>query len=101
MPDLIKKTVIITGYQCNNRCRFCLDSEKRGLPQKTTLEIKKEMLWAKSQKSSYLEIIGGEATIRPDIINLIQFAKNLGFKTITMSTNGRMFSYLEFTEKNA
>jgi len=99
MSNLIKKMVIITGYQCNNRCRFCLDSEKRDLPQKTTSEIKKEMVWAKNQKSPYLEIIGGEQTIRPDIIGLIQFAKNLGFKTIAMSTNGRMFFYLNFTKK--
>jgi len=43
----IKKTVIIVGYQCNNHCCFCIDADKRELPNKTTYEIKNEMVEAK------------------------------------------------------
>jgi len=95
----IKKTVIIVGYQCNNRCQFCNDANKRELPNKTTEQIKKEMIEAKKRGTTYLELIGGETTIRPDVLELISFAKKLGFQTIAMSTNGRMYSYLEFTKK--
>ena len=95
----IKKTVIILGYQCNNRCRFCINANKRNLVSKTTSHIQAEMIEAKSRGASYLELIGGEATIRSDIFELIGFAKSLGFKTITMSTNGRMCSYLGFAKK--
>ena len=95
----IKKTVIIIGYQCNNRCQFCNDANKRELPNKTTRQIKKEMIEAKNRGTTYLELIGGETTIRPDAVELVKFAKDLGFKTINMATNGRMFSYLEFTKK--
>lgn len=94
----IKKTVIITGYRCNNRCRFCMEADKRNLPVGTTLEIQQEMLGARKRGSDYLEMIGGEMTIRPDIVRLINFAKGLGFSTIMMSTNGRMYSYPELTE---
>ncbi len=93
------KTVIIWGYQCNNRCRFCIDSEKRDFPAKTTAEIKKEMLEARKRGATYLELIGGETTIRPDAIELVRHAKNRGFATIMMATNGRMFSYFKFAEK--
>lgn len=96
---LIKKTVILTDYQCNNRCIFCINAEKRNLPTRTTLEIKREMLGARKRGRTYLELIGGEFTIRPDALELVSFAKNLGFKTIAMSTNGRMYSYLDFTKK--
>ena len=95
----IKKTVIITGYKCNNQCSFCIDSNKRDLRNKTTQEIKREMKEAKKRGTSYIEFIGGETTIRPDVFDLISFARGLKFETISMATNGRMFSYLEYTRK--
>jgi len=95
----IKKTVIFAGYKCNNKCIFCINWDKRNIVGRTTSEIKKEMAGAIARGSTYLEIIGGEPTIRPDIIELIGFAKDLGFKTIMMSTNGRMYSYKKFAQK--
>ncbi|XOA42794.1 MAG: radical SAM protein [Candidatus Nealsonbacteria bacterium] len=94
----IKKTVIITGYRCNNRCRFCMEANKRDLPIRTTLEIEQEMVEARQRGTDYLELIGGEMTIRPDIVRLIKFAKRTGFATIMMSTNGRMYSYQELAK---
>jgi MoaA/NifB/PqqE/SkfB family radical SAM enzyme len=99
MDNKIKKTVIIVGYKCNNRCRFCNDADKRDLINKSTTQIKKEMIEAQKRGTTYLELIGGETTIRPDILELIKFAKELGFKTINIATNGRMFSYLKFTKQ--
>jgi len=95
----IKKTVIFAGYKCNNKCIFCINWDKRNILGRTTSEIKKEMAGAIARGSTYLEIIGGETTMRPDIIELISFAKDLGFKTIMMSTNGRMYSYKKFAQK--
>ena len=95
----IKKTVIIIGYACNNRCRFCIGENKRALHNKTTKEIMQEMVDAKKRGTTYIEFIGGETTIRQDAVELIKFAKELGFKTINMATNGRMFSYLEYVKK--
>ena len=99
MTKKIKKTVIICGYRCNNKCQFCLDSYKRSIPEKSTEQIMKEMIYARKKGSTYLELIGGEASIRSDIIELINLAKNLSFSTITMSTNGRVFSYFDFAQK--
>lgn len=95
----IKKTVIITGYACNNMCKFCIDSDKRKMRNKTTGEIIAEMFDAKKRGTVYLELIGGEVTIRPDAIKLVKTAKDMGFETIAMATNGRMFSYEEFAKK--
>lgn len=94
-----KKTVIIWGYKCNNRCCFCIDSEKRDFAVKSTEEIKKEMADSRRRGSTYLELIGGETTIRPDAVSLVNSAKQLGFKTIAMSTNGRMYSYPDYAQK--
>ena len=96
--EKIKKTVIITGYRCNNRCRFCMEANKRDLPVSKTSEIQREMFKARQRGTDYLELIGGEMTIRPDIVRLIKFAKKLGFSKIMMATNGRMYSYSELAE---
>jgi len=99
MIQKIKKTVIFAGYKCNNKCIFCMNWDKRNIPDITTSEIKKEMVGARNRGSTYLEMIGGETTMRPDIIEIISFAKDLGFETIMMASNGRMYSYKEFARK--
>jgi MoaA/NifB/PqqE/SkfB family radical SAM enzyme len=98
-PGKIKKTVIIIGYDCNNRCQFCINEHKRDFVFKTTGNIKEEMIMAKKQGTTYLEIIGGEFTIRADAVSLVGFAKQLGFKNIAMATNGRMYSYFNYTRR--
>ncbi len=99
MSKKIKKTVIFAGYKCNNRCIFCINWNKGNIQGRTTSEIKKEMIGAKDRGSTYLEIIGGETTIRPDIVELISFARDLGFRTIMMATNGRMYSYKKIAKE--
>lgn len=99
MSKKIKKTVIFIGYECNNKCIFCINWDKRNIPGRTTSEIKKEMIGARNRGSTYLEMIGGETTIRPDIIELIKFAKQLDFETIMTATNGRMYSYSKFAKE--
>ncbi len=95
---IIKKTVIFAGYECNNQCVFCINYEKRNLPPRTTEEIKNELIDARKRGSIYAEFIGGEFTIRQDALQLIKFAKTIGFKTINMATNGRVPSYREYAK---
>ncbi len=95
----IQKIVIICGYRCNNNCVFCINSGKKHIRNKTTGEIITEMAEARKRGKTYLELIGGELTIRPDVCQLIAAAKKLGFEFIAMATNGRMFSYPSFAKK--
>jgi MoaA/NifB/PqqE/SkfB family radical SAM enzyme len=88
----------MTGYKCNNHCVFCYNLQKRNIVDKNTGTIKNEIAWAKKRGAEYLEIIGGEQTIRPDMIEIIKFAKNRNFKIITMTTNGSMFAYRDFAK---
>ena len=95
----IKKTVIILGYQCNNNCVFCVYQEKDRENLRTTDEIKKEIILAKAGGTTYLEFIGGETTIRPDLLEILNFAKKFNFETISITTNGRMLAYPEYAKK--
>jgi MoaA/NifB/PqqE/SkfB family radical SAM enzyme len=96
----IKKTVLMFGYGCNNKCIFCYNDDKRNVfDERSTEELEKEITFARKRGSQYLEIIGGEPTTRRDIYDLIKFSKELGFETVMFATNGRMFQYKEFTRK--
>jgi len=86
------KVVLFTGYACNNNCAFCIDADKRALPQKTTAELLREAARAKSKGAYILEIIGGEATIRPDFSRVVAAAKKLGLPQVACATNGRLFA---------
>jgi len=99
MDKKIKKTVIITGYKCNNMCQFCIDEHRRDIRDKNTREIMEEMILARERGTTYLELIGGETSIRSDVLDLLKHAKGLGFQTIAMATNGRMLSYNKFAEQ--
>lgn len=94
-----KKVVLVPGYQCNNRCVFCINSGKRALPQRTTAQLRLDIKAAAARGCDYLEFAGGENTIRPDFCALVRAARDAGFARITVATNGRMFSIPEFARK--
>jgi len=85
-------------FQCNNRCKFCVrEYNERFRFDKSTKAIK---MILRDSKAHYEEVIftGGEPTIRLDIIELVSYAKKLGYK-IQIQTNGRMFFYKNFCEE--
>jgi MoaA/NifB/PqqE/SkfB family radical SAM enzyme len=93
-----QKLVLFTGFSCSSHCHFCIDLNKRDLPDKSTRQIVQEMVQAKAAGVEYLEMIGGETTIRRDFIPLVRTAKKLGFKDIVVVTNGRMFAHEAFAK---
>ncbi len=94
------KTAIITGYSCNNNCRFCYDGGyKRTLPDMSTENIKKELEEGRKRGSGFVDFLGGEPTIRRDILELVRHAKKLGYRTISITTNGKMFYYRDFAKR--
>ena len=56
------------------------------------------MVEAKAKGVTYLEMIGGETTIRRDFLPLVRAARKLGFKDVVVVTNGRMLSYPDFAK---
>ncbi len=96
----IKSMNINFGYSCNNNCIHCLigKDERDRWKDRTTKEIKDEMLKAKQENVEQLIFIGGEVTIRPDFFELLEFAKENAMK-VHLETNGRMFSDISFAKK--
>jgi MoaA/NifB/PqqE/SkfB family radical SAM enzyme len=90
---------IVLGFRCNNSCIFCHEKRNKKLPQKTSQEVFLEISAARKKGKTALHLIGGEPTVRPDIVEIISFGRKKGFKKILMTTNGRMLSYPGFARK--
>ncbi|MBU1323512.1 radical SAM protein [Patescibacteria group bacterium] len=92
----MKRLDLKVGFQCNNRCLFCIQGDKRfSSPNKSDQEIKKILNKMKKDHDSVV-FTGGEPTVRKELVNWVSYAKKIGFKTIQIQTNGRMLSYKNY-----
>jgi len=94
-----KRVDIKTGFLCNNNCMFCVQAHKKQFGNRSTEDIKKDLREATKTDCKGVVFTGGESTIRDDIIELVRYAKELGFRTVQIQSNCRMLSYKEFCEK--
>jgi MoaA/NifB/PqqE/SkfB family radical SAM enzyme len=97
---------IETGYSCNALCGFCPQVtfreravEKPRQLDLTTEEIKQRISQGAEDGYAQLGFSGGEPTIRPDFIELVEYAREQGFSRIALTTNGVRFAYLQYTKK--
>jgi len=93
-----KRLDIKTGFICNNNCRFCVQADNKRKGNRSFEEIKKDLIDSKKRCDSVV-LTGGETTIREDFFGIVNLTKQLGYKTIQIQTNGRMFSSLDFCKK--
>ena len=69
------------GFSCNNRCLFCVQGDKRHrVGDLKTAEIRERLKDAR-QHADNVVFTGGEVTLRRDLVELVAFAKSLGFQT--------------------
>lgn len=87
------------GFQCNNRCRFCVQGNKREIcPNKSDEEVR-AILRKEAKNHQGVVFTGGEPTVRKELVEWVKYAKELGYEAIQIQTNGRMFSYKSFCER--
>jgi cyclic pyranopterin phosphate synthase len=93
-----KRVDIKTGFICNNNCRFCVQADNKCKGNRSFEEIKRDLEDCKSRCGGVV-LTGGEVTIRKDFFDIVEYAKSLGYETIQIQTNGRMFASLDFCKK--
>jgi len=79
--------------QCNLRCRHCyINTEQQG-KKKLPLSTIKAWLdeFASTSGTTNLIFLGGEPTLHPDLARAIKYARDRGFGSITVDTNGYLF----------
>jgi len=96
----MQRVDIKIGFQCNNRCKFCVQGDKRDyMSAKDKKEVENSLKEAYGQGKNEVVFTGGEPTLHPHFLDFVSYAKELGFEGIQIQTNGRMFSYNNFCLK--
>jgi len=78
---------------CNLSCRHCYINPQEhgtGTVSRETLEKWLE-LFRDENKETNVIFLGGEPTMHPDLPHAIRFAKELGYTSVTVDTNGFLF----------
>lgn len=92
------KHILITGL-CNNNCVFCFSEGILKKQHKSLRQIKKELKEGIKEGCEKLVISGGEPAIHPNFLEVLEEGKKAGYKSISIITNGRMFSYQDFLDR--
>jgi radical SAM protein with 4Fe4S-binding SPASM domain len=86
-------------YKCNNKCDHCYVGRDASQFSELDLNGVKKLLDALWNIGiPHVALTGGEATLREDLLEIIQYGQNKGF-VMGVVTNGRRFSDREFVKK--
>jgi MoaA/NifB/PqqE/SkfB family radical SAM enzyme len=98
--QITKRHWIHVGNACNVKCKFCyyIDS-LTAKNNKTTEEIKKDVDFLKSKGLDRLDFTGGEPTIRKDIVEVVRYSRERGFKQVGVITNGFKMADEKFSKE--
>jgi Fe-coproporphyrin III synthase len=80
--------------QCNLTCRHCYINPEQQGKELIPLSTIKDWLQVFSKKKEAVNVIflGGEPTLHPDLSSAIKKARELGFGSVTVDTNGYLFN---------
>ena len=82
-----KNLTLWVTHECNLNCVFCRDSENKDTTGFMQMEeVKRSLIYAKEREIKTVLIGGGEPTLHPNIIEIAQMCKNMGFFTV-ITTN--------------
>ncbi|OGR45261.1 MAG: hypothetical protein A2X35_03180 [Elusimicrobia bacterium GWA2_61_42] len=92
-----KRIDIKISFRCNNLCLFCAQGHKRDMyPDRPAKTVAAELKKAWKDGVRGVVFTGGEPSLHPAVLSLVQQAKKTGFTSIQLQTNGRTLAYPGF-----
>lgn len=88
-----EKLEILFSFNCNVNCEFCSFGHKDRVDEQPLSDIYDKMESASEEGVTSISFTGGEPTIRDELPSAVAKAKDLGYETIEIQSNGRMLSY--------
>jgi radical SAM protein with 4Fe4S-binding SPASM domain len=85
-------------YRCQNDCPHCYVGRPRDFPELSTEEWKRVIDRCWELGIPHITFTGGEATLRDDLVELIQYAEDVGLVT-GLQTNGRKLRDRAYVDK--
>ena len=78
---------------CNASCHFCMNAKGRSHAQVELDKFQKLCLYFRQNGFDRIAIMGGEPTIHPDFIKIMDYAQEY-FPTVYLFTNAIFYSYI-------
>lgn len=94
----MRKIFLVTDYACNNACISCAKKlDEKGRLSLSQIIEKIDLI--KPSKDDYIEISGGEPTLRKDIVDICSYIKKNYDTNIIILSNGRKFKDKSFCKQ--
>lgn len=84
-------SALMTTNRCNMDCPVCFTRDKGEPLYEPSLQQCEQLMrsyYETQGRDALLEFCGGEPTVRPDILELTELAREIGFDYIQLNTNG-------------
>lgn len=93
------KADVALTYGCNNSCSHCYNATSHlGMASMALQDWRSVLELLKTKGVPHIIFTGGEATLHPDLAELIRFANNQG-QVVGLNSNGRRFTQRSFAEE--
>jgi MoaA/NifB/PqqE/SkfB family radical SAM enzyme len=87
----LKQTEVQLGHLCNDRCVFCISGDRTHLGMAPLIParlITAQLERAYAEGDRRVTFLGGEPTIQPNFMEVLEHAVKIGFEEIVVFTNG-------------
>ncbi|MDD4572462.1 MAG: radical SAM protein [Clostridia bacterium] len=84
--------------RCNQACKYCFADAGSQMPEMSLAELDSlfDFLMQKNKQDPFfLQLSGGEPTMREDLLEIIALAKSKGFPYLQLNTNGKRLAESE------
>jgi MoaA/NifB/PqqE/SkfB family radical SAM enzyme len=86
---------VLVGAACNNNCSFCMESDRRRRTARVRAQSAADVRAMLSAYGKLDQVLftSGEPTLEPELVTYVGWAREVGFRTIALITNGRRLAY--------
>lgn len=86
------------GAVCNNNCVFCMEEDRDGRYVNNSAMTRERVRWILERHRGAEEVCftSGEPTTRPELPDFVAWSKSLGYRRISVMTNGRRLGHLPY-----
>jgi molybdenum cofactor biosynthesis enzyme MoaA len=98
VAEQAERVHVSIGAVCNNNCIFCMEEDRDGRYVNNSAMTPERVRWILDEHRGAEEVCftSGEPTTRPELPEFVAWAKALGYRRVSVMTNGRRLSHLPY-----
>ncbi len=92
---------VCVGYSCNNNCMFCMEDDRSARYERLRAQTPEDVrrMMALDPDAREVMFTSGEPTLHPELPEYMRMARDLGFPTVGLITNGRRLAYKPYARE--